>query len=363
MSRIALGVLALAWLALVGWTASVNGLIYLPFWIAAAAPGVPLGLRVFGRHAAGWVAGAAAGYALTCLTVWVVVAAELACPTGFAIAWVVESVVIAFVARQIRTPIVPLRPWTPRDTAALCAVLLLVPGLMAAPYRNIGAADAEGRTYYRAYFTADFVWHVALTAELGRFTMPPRNPYMADRDLHYYWTYFLVPAAVTGSVPGLDDVEAALKVNAECTAMLLLASIFLFARTAGATALATALGVVLVVLASSAEGFAAIVDLLSARTAAVGASRGQHRCDYRVVVQRPADRWRAPHDVLQPAAQPLGHAGTARAPRRRGSRDRAPRAGRRLRPASCSASPRRSTHSSGPPSRRFTGSPCSVTRS
>ncbi len=263
MSRIALGVLALAWLALVAWTASLNGLIYLPFWIAAAAPGVPLGLRVFGRHAAGWVAGAAAGYALTCLTVWVVVAAELACPTGFAIAWVVESVVIAFVARQIRTPIVPLRPWTPRDTAALCVVLLLVPGLMAAPYRNIGAADAEGRTYYRAYFTADFVWHVALTAELGRFTMPPRNPYMADRDLHYYWTYFLVPAAVTGSVPGLDDVEAALKVNAECTAMLLLASIFLFARTAGATALATALGVVLVVLASSAEGFAAIVDLLS----------------------------------------------------------------------------------------------------
>ena len=155
-------------------------------------------MRVFGRHAAGWVAGAAAGYALTCLTVWVVVAAELACPTGFAIAWVVESVVIALVARQIRTPVVPLRPWTPRDTAALCVVLLLVPGLMAAPYRNIGAADAEGRTYYRAYFTADFVWHVALTAELGRFTMPPRNPYMADRDLHYYWTYFLVPAAVTG---------------------------------------------------------------------------------------------------------------------------------------------------------------------
>ena len=57
--------------------------------------------------------------------------------------------------------------------------------------------DAEGGRRYRAYFTADFVWHMALTAEMTRFEMPPRNPYMADRALHYYWTYFLVPAALT----------------------------------------------------------------------------------------------------------------------------------------------------------------------
>ena len=53
------------------------------------------------------------------------------------------------------------------------------------------------------YFTADFVWHVALTAEITHFEMPPRNPYMADRSLNYYWTYFLVPATLTrrGLVP------------------------------------------------------------------------------------------------------------------------------------------------------------------
>ncbi len=80
---------------------------------------------------------------------------------------------------------------------------------MAAPYRNLGGANAEGTKHYRAYFTADFVWHAALTAELGRFQMPPRNPYMAREPLHYYWTYFLVPAAVSSAgPPAVRDVEA-----------------------------------------------------------------------------------------------------------------------------------------------------------
>jgi hypothetical protein len=262
MTRAALGALALVCLTLVGWTAGLSGLAYLPFWIAAAAPGLTLGLRVFGRHAAGWVSGAAAGYATTCLVTWAVIAAGIASPFAFAAAWLVECAVLHAASRAIRAPAVALRPWTTQDTVALSAVLLLVPALMSAPYRNLGAADADGRTYFRAYFTADFVWHMALTSELGRFDMPPRNPYMAHRGLNYYWTYFLVPAAVTADGPAaVQNVEAALKVNAECTALLLLSSIFLFAWTAGGGALATALGVILVVLASSAEGFAAAWDL------------------------------------------------------------------------------------------------------
>ncbi len=264
MTRAVVGGLALVCLALVGWTAGVSGLAYLPFWIAAAAPGLTLGLSVFGRHAAGWVAGAAAGYATTSLVMWAVIAAGLASPFAFAAAWLVECAVLHAASRMIRAPAVALRPWTPQDTLALSAVVLLVPALMGAPYRNLGAADAEGRTYYRAYFTADFVWHMALTSELGRFEMPPRNPYMAHRGLNYYWTYFLVPAAVTSEGPAwVQNVEAALKVNAECTALLLLASIFLFAWTAGGSGPATALGVILVVLAASAEGFAAAWDLWS----------------------------------------------------------------------------------------------------
>ena len=47
------------------------------------------------------------------------------------------------------------------------------------PFARVGERDATGNRYYRAYFTADFVWHTALTAELAKYTMPPRNPYLA----------------------------------------------------------------------------------------------------------------------------------------------------------------------------------------
>ena len=53
-----LGFLALAWLALVGWTASVNGLMLPAVLDRRGRARRYAGLRVFGRHAAGWVAGA-----------------------------------------------------------------------------------------------------------------------------------------------------------------------------------------------------------------------------------------------------------------------------------------------------------------
>ncbi len=53
---------------------------------------------------------------------------------------------------------------------------------------------AIGRT--RAYFIADFVWHTALTAELTKETQPPVNPFLAPAPIHYYWTYFRVPATL-----------------------------------------------------------------------------------------------------------------------------------------------------------------------
>ena len=64
------------------------------------------------------------------------------------------------------------------------SLLLASPLLLWRPFTNIGALDAEGNRRYRAYFTADFLWHVALTAELARADMPPRNPYLVRRFLH-----------------------------------------------------------------------------------------------------------------------------------------------------------------------------------
>ena len=154
MTPAALGALALVCLTLVGWTAGLSGLAYLPFWIAAAAPGLTLGLRVFGRHPAGWVAGAAAGYATTCLVTWAVIAAGIASPLAFTAAWLAECAVLHAASRAMRAPAVALRPWTPHDTVALSAVLLLVPALMGAPYKNLGR---RGRR-----------WHARTTAPTSR---------------------------------------------------------------------------------------------------------------------------------------------------------------------------------------------------
>ena len=82
--------------------------------------------------------------------------------------------------------------------------------LAAPPLANVGARDRDGNLRYRAYFTADFVWHTALTAELTRFTLPPPgNPYLAPERIHYYWAYFLVPAAIARSGPRLYATSSA----------------------------------------------------------------------------------------------------------------------------------------------------------
>jgi hypothetical protein len=237
---------------------------YLLFWAAAAVPGVPLGLRLFGRRALGWIAGLAIGYTTSCIAFWGVLTAGAASGPSFAAVWAIEGIALWLAARFWPWPVDAAAAWNRRDTAIFAAVVLVAPLLMAAPYRNLGAADASGTRYFRAYFTADFVWHVALTSELGRFERPPRNPYMASEPLHYYWTYFLVPAAVTAKGPAVvSDVENALEVNAICTAALLMASIFLFAWSAGAGSVAAALAVILVVMAASAEGLTAIWELVA----------------------------------------------------------------------------------------------------
>ena len=74
--------------------------LYAAIFGLALVPGLPLGWALFGRrHAAGWIAGATLGYALTALALWVPI--RLGTPrAGFFIAaWAaigVASWVVAF---------------------------------------------------------------------------------------------------------------------------------------------------------------------------------------------------------------------------------------------------------------------------
>ena len=240
-------------------------LAYIPLYVLATVPGWPLGRALFGRsHPVSWIAGALFGYALTCLALWAVLALGIPSAATFAVAWAALSAATWLLTRGRNDPLIPLPAWTLREARILLLLLLIAPAVFLFPYKNLGSFDAEGNRLYRAYFTADFIWHTALTAELTKYQMPPVNPYLGDRTIQYYWTYFLVPAVIAEEGPGnLADIESSLKVNALLSGVLFLAAIVATTWTASFSAVGTAFAVAIAVLAASAEGIYAVWDLLS----------------------------------------------------------------------------------------------------
>lgn len=240
-------------------------LIYPLLYVGALLPGLPLGFALFGRrHGAGWIAGALLGYALTAITLSGAMRAGVRSGIGFLGAWALLVVVTVVIGRRARTPCVMLPPWSRRETTALVLVLLLVPALMWAPYARNGAADETGTRHYRAYFTADFLWHMAMTGELTKLTVPPMNPFAAGQTVNYYWTYFTVPAVGASVIGGPGQtVEQCLEINAVLSGLLFIAALFAATWAAVARPGAAALAVALAVLAASVQGWYGIYDVQS----------------------------------------------------------------------------------------------------
>jgi hypothetical protein len=236
-------------------------LAYIPLYVLATVPGWPLGRALFGSHPAAWVAGALLGYALTCIAFWAVLALHIPSAVTFLLAWALVSVATWMLPRPDLNAI-RLPAWTSAEARTLLLLLLIVPAVFLFPYKNLGASDAEGNRFYRAYFTADFIWHTALTSELTKYAMPPVNPYLGDRSIQYYWTYFLVPAVISEEgVGGLREIESSLKVNALCSGVLFIAALILATWAASLSAVGTAFAVAIAVVAASAEGIYASWDL------------------------------------------------------------------------------------------------------
>jgi hypothetical protein len=242
--------------------AGISGLFYALLLALATVPGLPIGFALFGRkHAGGWIAGILFGYATTSLIWWAVVFTHAPSTTAFVGTWTLACAVASVLSTRVPAPLIRLPEWRSVDTTALVVLLLLVPILVGRPFAKLGSKDAEGNRLYRAYFIADFVWHTALTAELAKETQPPRNPFLASQPIHYYWTYFRVPATLAAHT-GID-VQTALKLNAVGTALLFVSAVYLAAWAAlPGWPLVTAAAVALTILAPSIEGLASIVDLL-----------------------------------------------------------------------------------------------------
>src|SRR5205823_5389114 len=106
---LAASILSLAWMCGGG----PAGLGYLAIYALAVAPGLPIGIVLFGRtHAAAFICGALLGYGLTQLTIWAVIVAGLASAPAFVAAWAVLTVATWGVSRLVRdSPAVPVHAW------------------------------------------------------------------------------------------------------------------------------------------------------------------------------------------------------------------------------------------------------------
>lgn len=238
------------------------GIAHLGVYLIALVPGIPIGIALFGpRHAGAWIVGGVLGYALTGVALWLVLVSRRDVPpAGVTLAAALAGWMLA---RVIRTRL-DVAVWTARDTAALCCVLLLVPALMARPLSRLGEPDDFGRLRFRAYFTADVLWHVALTSEVARQRWPARDPFAAPHTLHYYVPYFTVPAASAATLPGgMEGVLAILRVNALGAGLLLVSAIFFLGWTAVPRAAAIGWAAALALIGASAEGAYACYRVVS----------------------------------------------------------------------------------------------------
>jgi hypothetical protein len=145
-----------------------------------------------------------------------------------------------------------------RDLIAVLLVLLVVPVVVGRPYARVAADVPDGRAY-RAYFTADFVWTMAVVAEVSKGDVPPRNQFLYNNDLHYYWLPHLLSAVEYRWLGTRLSLEALLLVNATLHGLAFVAFLYVFMRHFVTSAAAAALGTVGAVLFTSFEGLERLI--------------------------------------------------------------------------------------------------------
>jgi hypothetical protein len=245
-------------LATFGPLASGLGLMLVLGWFVL--PGLVLAYRMYGPMpggwAATWLAGPAWGYVLSSLVLLAFWAAG-----ARSVFWLITAPIPAMllvwparsVASHFTMPVI-----TRREIAAWAFVTLAVVAIVGRPFSQVGRELPEGRAY-RAYFTADFVWAMAIVSEVSKGAIPPQNPYYVNDPLHYYWLVHLLPAVEHRAAPNAFTIEHLLLANALWTAVAFGGFFYFFVRHFVDRPWAAALACVGVLFCSSFEGIERLI--------------------------------------------------------------------------------------------------------
>ncbi len=229
---------------------------FLPFTLLCAVPGVVLARRLCRNATTSWLfallIGGTWGYAFSSVTLLALWVAGVRRPI-----WLVFApVVTAFVCSRVRPIAAPLRVplLGKRDLAAVCLTMLMVPAIVGRPYSRVGETLPDGGQAWRAYFTADFVWAMAVVSEVSKGDVPPQNPYRVGTALHYYWLAHLIPSIEHRLTMDATSLRQLLLANAVLSGLVFVGFFYLFVRHFVDSPAAAAMACVAAVLFHSFEG-------------------------------------------------------------------------------------------------------------
>jgi hypothetical protein len=242
-----------------GWCLNAFGSLSAAFALAGilvwfVAPGVIMARALYARQPsrwlAAWLAGPAWGFAASSVVLLALWVAGIRNPLALAFAPALAALA-AIPIRRLADRVTAVR-LERADLVALFAVLALVPLVDGLPYSRVGQLLPEGRAY-RVYFTADFVWAMAVVAEVSKGDVPPRNPFAIGDSLHYYWVGDLLSAIEHRTAPEVA-LEQILLTNHLLLGVAFTGFFYFFVRHFVRSPAAAALACAAAILFSSFEG-------------------------------------------------------------------------------------------------------------
>jgi hypothetical protein len=222
-----------------------------------ALPGVALARRAFGAdssRAAAWFVGPAIGFGFSVfglLLFWAAGVQNWVALVGApALTWLLAAIAGRTGGLRLRLP-----RFDRRDVAGISAALMVVPLITWAPYDHVAEPVPDGEAY-RAYFTADFVWAMTVTAELAKGDVPPVNPFLSGQPVRYYWMSHLLSGAIYRNTRGRGvTAEQVVLLDGLAFSTAFVGFCYALVRFAGGSAAFAALAIAVGFLANSYEAF------------------------------------------------------------------------------------------------------------